>query len=66
MAERARSEHDASVRSAWSLLRRNRDFRKLYTASIISFGGDWFLFVALGGLIIEVTGRATNVALLIE
>jgi predicted MFS family arabinose efflux permease len=65
MAVRARSEHDASVRSAWSLLRRNRDFRKLYTASIISFGGDWFLFVALGGLIIEVTGRATNVALLI-
>src|SRR5207247_5772226 len=58
-------EHDATLRAAWSLLRRNRDFRKLYIASVISFGGDWFLFVALGGLILQVTGKATSVALLI-
>jgi predicted MFS family arabinose efflux permease len=55
-------EHDATFRTAWSLLRRNRDFRKLYLASLISYGGDWFLFVALGGLIFQVTGKATSVA----
>jgi predicted MFS family arabinose efflux permease len=65
MAESRPREHDANLRSAWSLLRRNRDFRKLYVASIISFGGDWFLFVALGGLILQVTGTATSVAFLI-
>src|SRR6266550_1214238 len=55
-------EHDTSFRTAWSLLRRNRDFRKLYLASLISYGGDWFLFVALGGLIFQATGKATSVA----
>ena len=33
-----------------SLLRRNRDFRHVYLASVISLGGDWFLLVALFGL----------------
>jgi MFS family permease len=53
------------VRAAWSLLRRNRDFRRLYLASVISLGGDWFLFVALTSLVIDVTDRALFVGLLI-
>jgi hypothetical protein len=42
-----RAEPEGGVRSAWSLLRRNDDFRRLYLASLISLGGDWFLLVAL-------------------
>lgn len=46
----------AGVRGSLSLLSRNADFRKLYTAQLISFGGDWFLTVALFGLILDLTG----------
>jgi MFS family permease len=45
-------------RAAWSLLRRNRDFRRLFLSSVISLGGDWFLFVAIGSLVLETTERA--------
>jgi len=38
-----------------SLLARNRDFRLLFVASVISFSGDWFLFVALAGLVFQLT-----------
>ncbi len=48
-----------------SLLRRNRDFRRLFLASVISLGGDWFLFVAITSLIVETTGRAIDVGLAI-
>jgi MFS family permease len=53
------------VRASLSLLRRNRDFRRLYLASMISLGGDWFLLVALFGLVLRVTGSAVAVALLL-
>jgi MFS family permease len=46
-----------------SLLRRNRNFRRLYLASVISLGGDWFLLIALFGVMLEVTdGQAIAVA----
>lgn len=32
---------------------------------MISLGGDWFLFVALGGLVFDATGDATSVGILI-
>lgn len=72
MAERER-EHDRELqidgttgaRAAFRLLRRNRDFRRLFLASVISLGGDWFLFVAITGLILETTGRAIDVGLAI-
>jgi MFS family permease len=48
-----------------SLLRRNPDFRRLYLASFISLGGDWFLLVALFALALELTGSALSVALLV-
>src|SRR5438093_12750764 len=38
-----------------SLLRRNRDFRLLFFAQVVSFSGDWFLFVALAGLVFTLT-----------
>ena len=37
----------------------------MFLASVISLGGDWFLFVALGGMVFEATGSATSVGLLI-
>jgi MFS family permease len=58
-------EEMGGFRAALSLLRRNPDFRKLYLASLISLGGDWFLLVALFGLALEITGSAVSVAALI-
>jgi MFS family permease len=37
------------------LVSRNRDFRRLYLAQLVSFGGDWFLVVPLLGLVYEMT-----------
>jgi MFS family permease len=51
--------------SAWGLLRRNRDFRLMFVAQTISYAGDWFLFVALAGLIYSLTHSAGLVALLL-
>lgn len=65
MASREPVEHAGGFRAALSLLRRNGDFRKLYLASLISLGGDWFLLVALFGLALELTGSAVSVAALI-
>jgi MFS family permease len=42
-------------RAAITLLRGNRDFRLLFAAEIVSFAGDWFLFVALAGLVYDLT-----------
>jgi predicted MFS family arabinose efflux permease len=63
--EHIEAERTAGARAAWHLLRRNRDFRRLYLASLISLGGDWFLFVALGSLVLDATGKAMSVAVLI-
>src|SRR5947207_10354595 len=38
-----------------SLLSRNRDFRLLFLAQVVSFAGDWFLFVALAALVYDLT-----------
>lgn len=37
----------------WRIIRDNRDFRRLYIARLVSFGGDWFLVVPLVGLVLE-------------
>jgi MFS family permease len=47
------------------LLRENRDFRLLYFATLISLGGDWFLTVALLDLVLQLTGSATLVSLVL-
>ena len=53
------------MRASWSLLRRNRDFRRIYLASTISLGGDWFLVIALFSLIEGFTGSALAVGFLL-
>jgi MFS family permease len=45
------------VTGAWGVLRRNPGYRRLFLASVISLGGDWFSFVAVASLMIELTGR---------
>lgn len=40
-----------------ALLGRNADYRRLFLASVVSLAGDWFAFVAVSGLVTEVTGR---------
>src|SRR5438067_1890157 len=47
------------------LLRSNRDFRLLYTGTLISLGGDWFLTVALLDLVLQLTGSATLASLML-
>lgn len=49
----------------WSLLRRNRDIRLVFGAQIISYLGDWFTFVALAGLIEDLTGSKFLVSLVL-
>jgi predicted MFS family arabinose efflux permease len=56
---------NAGLRASVSLLRRNRDFRSLFFASVISLGGDWFLWVAINSLIFEATHKALYVGLAI-
>jgi MFS family permease len=46
-----------SVRRLWQLLARYPDFRRLFLALVISLAGDWFAFVAVSGLVTELTGR---------
>ena len=62
MATREPVESEGGLRASISLLRGNRDFRRLYLASMISLGGDWFLIVALFGLVLQLTGQAVAVA----
>src|SRR5688572_20037942 len=40
-----------------ALLRRNRDFRRLFLATATSLLGDWFTSVAVSGFVAEKTGR---------
>jgi len=55
-------ENQGGFRAAVSLLRHNRNFRRLYLASVISLGGDWFLLIALFGLMLRLTDQALAVA----
>lgn len=66
MAEGRSLEHrDGGARASVSLLRRNREFRRAYFSSMISLGGDWFLLVALFGLVYDLTDSALAVAFLL-
>ena len=65
MSSREPIEQTEGVRAAWSLLRRNGDFRRLYLASLISLGGDWFLLVALFDLALDETGAAITAGVLV-
>src|SRR5580765_3125688 len=45
------------------LVRRNRNFRRLWLAQIVSELGDWFYTLAIYSLLLQLTGRASSVAL---
>jgi MFS family permease len=45
------------VRRLWQLLARYPDFRRLFLALVVSLAGDWFAFVAVSGLVTDLTGR---------
>lgn len=45
-----------------SLLRRNRDFRLFFLGQLVSFGGDWFLVVALSDYVYRTTHSSALVA----
>ena len=49
----------------FNVLRTNRDLRLLFIAQNLSFMGDWFTFVALAGLVQDVTGSKFLVSLLL-
>ena len=53
------------ARKSLLLFRRNRDFRRFYIAQLISFAGDWFLLVALYGLVLDTTGSAFLASLIL-
>jgi MFS family permease len=55
-------ETEGGVRASVSLLRHNANFRRLYLASVVSLGGDWFLLIALFGLMLRLTDQAIAVA----
>src|SRR3990172_4384483 len=48
----------------FGILKTNRELRLLFIAQNLSFMGDWFTFVALAGLIQDVTGSKFLVSLL--
>jgi MFS family permease len=48
-----------------SLLRRNRAFRTLFTAQVVSFCGDWFATVAMLGLVKDLTNNSGLAASLV-
>jgi predicted MFS family arabinose efflux permease len=52
-----------SLASYARLLRRNRNFRHLWSAQVVSEIGDWFYTLAIYNLLFQLTGRASSVAL---
>ncbi len=46
-----------------SMLRTNPDLRKVFIAQVVSYLGDWFSFVALIGLVDDLTGSSFLVSL---
>lgn len=47
----------------WRLVRDNGNYRRLWVAQIVSEIGDWLYCVAIYSLLLELTGKASSVAL---
>jgi predicted MFS family arabinose efflux permease len=52
-----------SLGSYGRLLGGNRNFRRLWSAQVVSEIGDWFYTIAIYNLLLQLTGRAGSVAL---
>jgi MFS family permease len=61
--EPEREVNSISLGSYVRLLRENRNFRRLWGAQIVSEIGDWFYTLAIYSLLLQLTGRASSVAL---
>ena len=61
--EPERHVNSISFASYARLLRRNRNFRRLWCAQIVSEIGDWFYTLAIYTLLLQLTGHASSVAL---
>jgi len=53
------------VSASFSVLTRNRDFRRLFAAELVVFGADWFVMVPLLVLLPELTGSGVWGALVL-
>lgn len=51
--------------NSFSVLTRNRDFRRLFSAELVVFGADWFVMVPLLAFLPELTGDGTMGALVL-
>jgi MFS family permease len=58
-----RTSTSISLSAYLRLLRRNPNFRRLWLAQIVSEIGDWFYTLAIYSLLLQLTGRASSVAL---
>ena len=52
-----------SISSYVRLVRGNANFRRLWLAQIVSENGDWFYTLAIYSLLLDLTGKASSVAL---
>jgi MFS family permease len=58
-----RTSTSISLSAYLRLVRRNPNFRRLWLAQIVSEIGDWFYTLAIYSLLLQLTGRASSVAL---
>jgi len=58
-----RAATSISLSAYLRLVRYNRNFRRLWLAQIVSEIGDWFYTLAIYSLLLQLTGRASSVAL---
>jgi len=58
-----RANTSISLFAYWRLVRHNPNFRRLWLAQIVSEIGDWFYTLAIYSLLLQLTGRASSVAL---
>ncbi len=58
-----RASTSISLSAYLRLVRRNPNFRRLWLAQIVSEIGDWFYTLAIYSLLLQLTGRASSVAL---
>src|SRR3989475_10616885 len=58
-----RAASSISLSAYVRLLRQNQNFRRLWMAQIVSEIGDWFYTLAIYSLLLQLTGRASSVAL---
>jgi len=58
----AATDSDGRARGYLALVRDNAAFRRLWLAQIVSQLGDWFDYVAVPTLLLELTGSGTAAA----